>query len=110
MKKPILAIFSISLTAGTICLTYSYMKATAIKKLVKTWTDEAKKKEKTINDKYLAEELDRLNLFDIKRLDRFYGLVFNGAPKSQTDPLLEIIRKKKITEKANLRGLEVLAS
>lgn len=106
MKKALIAVFSISLTAGTLYLTYSQVKALFINKLVKSWMEEAKKQKKELTEevaKQLKEELDKLYLWEVKQLMGYSVKVLANAPKEETQPLLTKLNEKKIPEKANLK-------
>lgn len=109
MKKALLAVFSISLTAGTLYLTYSQVKLLFINKLVKSWEEEAKKQKKELSEKQikkLKEELDKLYLWEVKGLMNYWAKVLSNAPKEETEPLLEKLQEKKILEKADLKSVE----
>ena len=108
MKKALLAVFSISLTAGTIYLTYSQVKALFINKLVKSWTDEAKKQKKELTEeaiKQLKEELDKLYLWEVKQLMNYSVKVLANASKTETQPLLKKLNEKKIPAEADLKAV-----
>lgn len=113
MKKALIAVFSISLTAGTLYLTYSQVKAMFINKLVKSWTEEAKKQKKDLTEevvKQLKEELDKLYLWQIKQLMTYSTKVMNNAPKEETEPLLAKLREKKTIEKIELKAISGIIS
>lgn len=108
MKKALIAVFSISLTAGTLYLTYSQVKALFINKLVKSWQEEAKKQKKELSEeiiKQIKEELDKLYLWQVKQITTYSSKVLNNAPKEETEPLLAKLKEKKITEKADLKAV-----
>ncbi|OFY84713.1 MAG: hypothetical protein A3F72_15575 [Bacteroidetes bacterium RIFCSPLOWO2_12_FULL_35_15] len=108
MKKALIAVFSISLTAGTLYLTYSQVKSMFINKLVKSWIEEAKKQKKELSEgviKQIKEELDRLYLWEVKYLMNYSSKVLGSAPKEETEPLLMKLKEKKITEKADLKAV-----
>ena len=108
MKKALIAVFSISLTAGTLYLTYSQVKSMFINKLVKSWMEEAKKQKKELSEdiiKQLKEELDKLYLWEVKYLMSYSAKVLGSAPKEETEPLLMKLKEKKITEKADLKAV-----
>lgn len=109
MKKALLAVFSISLTAGTIYLTYSQVKVLFINKLVKSWAEEAKKRKKDLTEeviKQLKEELDKLYLWEVKQLMSYSVKVLANASKTETQPLLAKLKEKKIPDKVNLKAVE----
>ncbi|MFY9308552.1 MAG: hypothetical protein WAQ28_05805 [Bacteroidia bacterium] len=113
MKKALIAVFSISLTAGTIYLTYSQVKSMFINKLVKSWVEEAKKQKKELSEgvvKKLKEELDKLYLWEVKKLMSYSSKVLASAPKEETEPLLAKLNEKKIPEKVDLKAVEGIIS
>ena len=108
MKKALIAVFSISLTAGTLYLTYSQVKSLFINKLVKSWAEEAKKQNKELEEaiiKQLKEELDKLYLWQVKQLMTYSNKVLAKAPKEETEPLLAKLKEKKVTEKLDLKAV-----
>ncbi|MGQ0827920.1 MAG: hypothetical protein ACT4ON_05960 [Bacteroidota bacterium] len=108
MKKALIAVFSISITAGTLYLTYSQVKSMFINKLVKSWIEEAKKQKKELSEdiiKQLKEELDRLYLWEVKYLMSYSSKVLAKAPKEETEPLLAKLKEKKINDKADLKAI-----
>ena len=111
MKKALIAVFSISLTAGTLYLTYSQVKSMFINKLVKSWAEEAKKQKKELSQemvKQLKEELDKLYLWEVKQLMNYSAKVLANAPKEETEPLLTKLKEKKILEKADLKPMKTI--
>lgn len=109
MKKALIAVFSISLTAGTLYLTYSQVKSLFINKLVKSWAEEAKKQKKELSEeviKQLKEELDKLYLWQVKQLMSYSTKMISNAPKEETEPLLAKLKEKKILEKVDLKAVE----
>lgn len=113
MKKALIAVFSISLTAGTLYLTYSQVKSMFINKLVKSWMEEAKKQKKELSEdiiKQLKEELDKLYLWEVKQLMGYSNKVLANAPKEETEALLEKLKEKKIPEKADLKAVAGIIS
>lgn len=113
MKKTLIAVFSISLTAGTIYLTYSQVKSLLINKLVKSWEEEAKKQQKELSEdavKKLKEELDKLYLWEVKKLMSYSSKVLANAPKEETEPLLAKLIEKKISERADLKAVAGIIS
>ncbi|HSH67803.1 MAG TPA: hypothetical protein VLB84_18825 [Bacteroidia bacterium] len=108
MKKALIAVFSISLTAGTLYLTYSQVKSMFINKLVKSWEEEAKKQKKELSDEViekLKEELDKLYLWEVKKLMSYSSKVLANAPKEEIEPLLTKLNEKKIPERADLKAV-----
>jgi hypothetical protein len=111
MKKALIAVFSISLTAGTIYLTYSQVKSLFINKLVKSWAEEAKKQKKELGEtiiKQLKEELDKLYLWQVKQIMSYSSKVLANAPKEETEPLLAKLKEKRILEKVDLKPVNTI--
>lgn len=111
MKKALIAIFSISVTAGTLYLTYSQLKDYLIKRLVKSWTEEAKKQKKELNEeqiKQLKEELDKLYLWEVKLLAKYSEKAILRAPEKEIAPMIEKLKEKKILERADLKPVDTI--
>ncbi|TAL58260.1 MAG: hypothetical protein EPN85_11955 [Bacteroidetes bacterium] len=111
MKKALIAIFSISLTAGTLYLTYSQFKNYIIKKLVKSWVEEAEKQKKELSEKQiekLKEELDKLYLWEVKLLANYSEKAIGRAPEKEITPMIEKLKEKKILEKADLKSVDII--
>ncbi|MBS1635359.1 MAG: hypothetical protein JST26_05505 [Bacteroidetes bacterium] len=111
MKKAIIAVFSVSITAGTLYLTYSQVKAFMIKKLVSSWQKETKKQNKELTSdqvKHLSEELDKLYLWEVKWLSAYSAKALVRAPEKEITPLLNKLKEKKILDKVDLKAVDVL--
>lgn len=111
MKKALIAVFSISVTAGTLYLTYSQLKDYFIKKLVKSWVEETKKQKKDLNEeqiKQLKEELDKLFLWEVKQLANYSEKAIQHAPEKEIAPMIAKLKEKKILEKANLKAVDTI--
>lgn len=108
MKKTVLALFSISLTAGTIYFTYSKVKDYYIKKLVSSWLEAAKKQEVPLDEKYLTEQLDKLTLLQIRVLSVYWAKSLLDLSKAELEPYAIKLRTGKIMEKADLSSLKPL--
>lgn len=111
MKKALIAVFSISLTAGTIYLTYSQVKSMFINKLVKSWIEEAKNQKKELSEeqiKKLKEELDKLFLWEVKQLANYSDKAIKRAPEKEIAPMIEKLKEKKILEKADLKAVDTI--
>ena len=111
MKKALIAVFSISITAGTLYLTYSQLKDYLIKKLVKSWIEETKKQKKELSEeqiKQLKEELDKLYLWEVKQLASYSEKVIQRAPEKEISPLIAKLKEKKILEKADLKAVDTI--
>ena len=111
MKKALIAVFSVSLTAGTLYLAYSSFKDFLIKKLMKVWIEESKKQKKELNDEQLKQvkvELDKLSLWEVKLLGNYTQKVIRGAPEKDIAPIISKLKEKKILERANLKVVETI--
>lgn len=111
MKKALIAVFSISLTAGTLYLTYSQVKDYFIKKLVKSWAEESKAQNKELNDeqiKKLKEELDKLYLWEVKLLAKYSEKAILRASEKEIEPMLTKLKEKKILERADLKPVDAI--
>lgn len=111
MKKALIAVFSISVTAGTLYLTYSQVKDYFIKKLVKSWSEEAQKQKKELSEeqiKQLKEELDKLFLWQVKQLANYSEKVIQRAPEKEIAPMIAKLKEKKILQKANLKAVDFI--
>jgi len=111
MKKALIAIFSISVTAGTLYLTYSQLKDYLIKKLVKSWVGETEKQNKELNEeqvKQLKEELNKLYLWEVKLLANYSEKAILRAPEKEIAPMIAILKEKKILEKADLKAVDAI--
>lgn len=105
MKKSLVAVFSISITAGTIYLGYDQLKRLLIKRFVKNLELEATKKGKEIQPEKLTEELDKLFLWDLRLLDKLLQKSISGQ-SPELAVLKEKIKQKRLTEKADLKSIE----
>ena len=111
MKKSIIAVFSVSLTAGTLYLTYSQVKAHLIKKLVTSWEAEMKSQNKALTDdqaKYLKDELDKLYIWEVKWLSAYWSKLRAGVPEKELRPYLDKIKNKKICDRVDLKAVDTL--
>lgn len=107
MKKSLVAVFSISITAGTIYLGYDQLKRLLIKRLVKAIEAEAVKKGKQTPAEKLKEELDRFYLWDLRLLEKLLQKISAGQ-SNDIAVLKEKIRQKRLLEKADLKSIEEL--
>lgn len=108
MKKTVLAVFSVSLTAGTCCLAYSELKKYQIKSLINGWQKLAEKKKATIDKDQLATELDKLNAWDLKLLSDYYSKITTGASAEEKEKFYKRLEKRKVPEKVDLSPIEKL--
>lgn len=111
MKKALIAVFSISLTAGTLYLTYSQLKDYLIKKLVKSWVEEAEKQKKELIEdqiKKLKEELGKLYLWEVKLLANYSEKAIERASEKELAPMIAKLKEKKILERADLKPVDVI--
>jgi|SRR4051812_37936307 len=110
MKKTFIAIFSVSLTAGTIYYSYHKFKEFTINKLVKSW---AEKKvialsSATGNDQQakLKSELDKLFLWEIRLLVTLTSKIENNASDVEKAITGNKLIAKKVFEKADLADIK----
>ncbi len=109
MKKALITIFSISVTAGTLFLTYSQLKDYLIKKQLKYWAEESKKQKKDLSElqlKQLKEELEKLYLWEIKLLANYWGKANAQAGEKELAPMIKKIKEKKILERTKLKSID----
>lgn len=107
MKKSLVAVFSISITAGTIYLGYDQLKRLLIKRLIKSLEVEAVKKGKEMPAENLREELDRFYLWDLRLLEKLLQKISAGQNKEALT-LKEKVKQKGLLEKADLKSIEEL--
>lgn len=111
MKKAVIAVFSVSLTAGTLYLTYSKVKDHLIKKLLGSWEAECKKRKKELSASqidHLKKELDKLFVWDVKWLSNYSAKLLSNPPEKELVRLTAKIKEKKILEKADLKTVDIL--
>ena len=111
MKKAVIAVFSVSLTAGTLYLPYTQVKDHMIKKLVSVWQEEAKKQSKELSAdqvKHLKEGLDKLYAWEVKWLATYTQKAFARASEKELSPLLTKIKNKNIRDRADLKSVDTL--
>jgi|GEM_PF-4429408 len=112
MKKSIIAVFSVSITAGTLYLTYSQLKSYLIKNMVNNWQEELKKqnKEKLTDGemKHLKDELDKLYIWEVKWLSAYSAKVLAHAPEREIAPLLAKLKDKNIRGRIDLKAVDLL--
>lgn len=107
MKKTVIALFSISVTAGTTYLVYSQVKDRMIKNLLKIWAEEAKKQNKTFDEATVKKELEeKLFAWDIKLLANYTNKIIKQETEENLKPLQDKIEKKELLKKADLKSLE----
>jgi hypothetical protein len=107
MKKSLITVFSVSVTAGTLYLAYDQLKRLQIKKLVEACQRQAAEKNKAFEPNKLKEELDKLFLWDLRLLAKITERV-NRRPDAELKKLKEKIKTKGLLEKANLKAFEDL--
>lgn len=111
MKKNIIAVFSVSITAGTLYLTYSQVKSYLIKKMTTTWQEEMKKQNKELTNeqvKHLKDELDKLYIWEVKWLSAYSTKVLSQASEKEISPLLTKLKDKNIPGKIDLKAVDIL--
>jgi NTP pyrophosphatase (non-canonical NTP hydrolase) len=106
MKKTMIALFSISITAGTTYWAYGKLKSSLIRKLIKQWGEQAEKKQVKLDEKTLKDEVNKLYLWDVMLLINYTEKVIQAAPSDQLSKLKEKIEKRKIKQTANLKSLD----
>lgn len=106
MKKTLPLIFAFSLTAGTVCLAYVKTKDYKIKRLMESWSEQAKLKQKTLDVPILTAQLEKLNLYDIHLLQLHTKKVFTKATEAEIIDSVKKLHKRKIMQKADLKSLE----
>lgn len=105
MKKSLVAVFSISITAGTIYLGYDQLKRLLIKRFIKNLEAEAVKKGKVIPAEKLKDELERFYLWDLRLLEKLLQKISDGQDK-EVVALKEKVKQKRLLEKADLKSIE----
>lgn len=105
MKKSLVAVFSISVTAGTIYLGYDQLKRLLIKRLVKNLDVEAAKKGKQVPAEKLKVELDKFYLWDLRLFEKLIQKLGSGDDK-EIKALREKVKQKRLLEKADLKSIE----
>lgn len=111
MKKTLIAVFSVSITAGTVYLGYSHLKSVQVRKLIKSWREEMKKRNAELSEdqvQQLNKELDKLNLWEVKQLAAYSEKAIQQDPEKELSQLLNKLRQKKIFEKADLKPVEAI--
>jgi len=106
MKKAVIAVFSVSITAGTIYLSYSQLKEFFIKKLIRIWKEAATKQKIQLNEIYLKEELDKLYLWDVKFLITYSQKIMQGVSEKEKEELRSKLKEKQLQQKADLQSLQ----
>lgn len=104
MKKSILAVFSISLTAGTIYLGYDLLKQRQIKKLSNDLLTLAVVKQRSLNETELKQQLEKLYSWDIRLLQKLTNAVSNQP--DQVKELQDKAEDWKVKKRADLRLLQ----
>jgi hypothetical protein len=105
MKKTLIAIFSVSITAGTAYFGYLKFKEFTINKLVKTWVAAQANTLKSLNNDQqtkLKSELDKLSLWEIKPLVTLTFKIQNNASETEKAEIGKKLIGRKIFEKADL--------
>jgi hypothetical protein len=108
MKKTLITIFSISITAGTVYYGYSKFKEFTIKKLVATWTKELLNTSGPLNQEQqekLPLELDKLFAWDLQMLVKLTSKIQSKAPDSDKKVMVKKLIAKKIFDKVDLSSV-----
>jgi hypothetical protein len=107
MKKTAIALFSVSITAGTVYLIYGQVKGQMINNLLESWKAEAQKQNKPIDEAALKKELEeKLYAWDVGLLSSYSKKVVKQEPEEKLKPQMDKIEKRKLLEKADLKSLE----
>lgn len=107
MKKTLIALFSVSITAGTTYLFYMQVKEFQIRKLFSSWRKEAEKQNRPKPDEEkLKKELEKLNPYDLWILSNYSDKFIQRSKDDEIKPLLAKVNKRKITERTDLKSLE----
>lgn len=104
MKKSILAVFSISITAGTIYLGYDFLKQRRIKKLCEDLLALAVVKHLPLKEGDLKPQLEKLYSWDIRLLQKLTSAIANQP--DQVNELREKVEVWKVKKRADLRLLQ----
>ena len=106
MKKTLLAVFSVSITAGVICLTYAQAKEFYISRILKLLKQKKGSELSEEETKQFKEEADKLWLWEIRLVHKYVTRRSQGASDAELTQLKERMDKKKILEKINLKIIE----
>jgi hypothetical protein len=105
MKKTLIAIFSVSVTAGTIYYGYSKFKEYTIKKLVATWAKAQANTLSALNEEKqekLRSELEKLFAWDLQLLVKLTSKIQNNTSDTEKAVTGKKLIERKIFEKADL--------
>jgi hypothetical protein len=105
MKKKLVVLFSVSITAGTIYFSYLQLKQLMINSLLKLWTAELKKSEiefKPTELSKLKDELQQLNVIEINLIKSYSLKKIHNSSKNEMRELYGKLIKGKILEKVDL--------
>ncbi|HSH64711.1 MAG TPA: hypothetical protein VLB84_02705 [Bacteroidia bacterium] len=107
MKKTLITIFSISITAGTVYYGYSKFKEFTIRKLVATWTKQLLDTNPLSEEqqKKLQLELDKLFVWDLQLLVKLTSKIVEKVPESDKAVIGKKLVAKKIFDKADLKAV-----
>ena len=105
MKRSLIAVFSISVTAGTIYFGYDQLKQVLIKRLLKQLDSLAAKTDKKLNRNQLQVELDKLYLWDLRLMDKLLQAISRGN-KPEATALRDRVTEKQLLKKADLKSIE----
>lgn len=109
MKKTLIAIFSISVTAGTIYYGYSKFKEFTINKLVKSWALGLEKNSQELSKEQQARlriELDKLFILDIQLLVALTSKIQSNASDTEKALIGKKLVEKNIFKKAELSDVK----
>lgn len=101
LNKTALALYAVSLTAGTIYTVYLQFKDRLMKQVMKLWREQAEKAGKAIKEPFLLDELDKLHYLDINLLYSYSkAKIIND--KQKEEELKVKLEKKQILRRAEI--------
>jgi len=104
MRKNLLAVFSVSITAGTLYFSYLQLKEYRIRKLLSLWR--SKQALNTVEARHLTEELRKLSFIDLGLLKEYADKKRKKGEQSELEILASKIKEKKILARADLSAIE----
>jgi hypothetical protein len=102
MNPKVIALFGVSVTAGSCYVAYILLKGHTITQLIKSWKEAADKKQKTIDETKLKTELDKLSLSDVRLVGRISAAYLKGADQAVMTALASKARARDLFQKAKL--------
>ena len=108
MKKTLITIFSISITAGTVYYGYSKWKELTIRKLIASWTKQLGGTPSQLSEEQqtkLQSELDKLFAWDLQLLVKLTSKIQNKASDNEKAIIGKKLIAKRIFDKADLSSV-----